>query len=34
VEPGAFKPLTEFIGTQTKGRARAEVLDTAVMHED
>lgn len=34
VEPGAFKPLTEFIGTQTKGRARAEVLDTAVVHED
>lgn len=34
VEPGAFKLLTEFIGTQTKGRARAEVLDTAVMHED
>ncbi|EON62234.1 hypothetical protein W97_01455 [Coniosporium apollinis CBS 100218] len=33
VEPGAFKTLTEFIGTQTKGRARAEVLDMAVIHE-
>jgi ribosome maturation protein SDO1 len=34
VEPGAFRSLTEFVGTQTKGRARAEVLDTAVVHED
>ena len=34
VEPGAFKLLTEFVGTQTKGRARAEVLDMAVVHED
>jgi len=34
VEPGAFKTLSEFIGTQTKGRARAEVLDMAVVHED
>ncbi|KAF2843818.1 Shwachman-Bodian-diamond syndrome protein, partial [Patellaria atrata CBS 101060] len=33
VEPGAFKPLSEFIGTQTKGRARSEVLDMAVVHE-
>ncbi|PSK48663.1 SBDS family rRNA metabolism protein [Elsinoe australis] len=33
VEPGDFKPLSEFIGTQTKGRARAEVLDMAVVHE-
>jgi ribosome maturation protein SDO1 len=33
VEPGAFKTLTEFIGTQTKGKARAEVLDMAVIHE-
>ncbi|KAF2756889.1 Shwachman-Bodian-diamond syndrome protein [Pseudovirgaria hyperparasitica] len=33
VEPGAYKSLTEFVGTQTKGRARAEVLDMAVMHE-
>jgi len=34
VEPGAFKLLGEFIGGQTKGRARAEVLDMAVVHED
>ncbi|KAK8190497.1 SBDS protein C-terminal domain-containing protein [Phyllosticta capitalensis] len=34
VEPGAYRALTEFISTQTKGRARAEVLDMAVMHED
>lgn len=34
VEPGAFKDLTEFVGTQTKGKARAEVLDMAVVHEN
>jgi ribosome maturation protein SDO1 len=34
VEPGAFKALTEFIGGQTKGRGRAEILDMAVVHED
>ncbi|KAF2139517.1 uncharacterized protein K452DRAFT_327988 [Aplosporella prunicola CBS 121167] len=34
VEPGAFRALSEFISGQTKGRARAEVLDMAVMHED
>lgn len=34
VEPGSFKPLGEFIGGQTKGRARAEVLDMAVVHEN
>ena len=33
VEPGNFKPLSDFVGTQTKGRARAEVLDMAVVHE-
>ncbi|KAF2663843.1 Shwachman-Bodian-diamond syndrome protein [Microthyrium microscopicum] len=33
VEPGAFKQLTEFIGGHTKGKARAEVLDMAVVHE-
>lgn len=33
VEPGAFKPLSDFVGSQTKGRARAEVLDMAVVHE-
>lgn len=34
VEPGAFKTLGEFIGSQTKGRGRLEVLDTAIVHED
>ncbi|KAI9810729.1 MAG: hypothetical protein M1827_006067 [Pycnora praestabilis] len=34
VEPGAFKGLGEFIGGETKGRGRAEVLDMAVVHED
>jgi ribosome maturation protein SDO1 len=33
VEPGAFKGLGEFIGGETKGRGRLEVLDMAVMHE-
>lgn len=33
VEPGSFKILSEFVSTQTKGRARAEVLDMAVTHE-
>ncbi|KAF2719710.1 Shwachman-Bodian-diamond syndrome protein [Polychaeton citri CBS 116435] len=33
VEPGSFKILSDFISTQTKGRARAEVLDMAVTHE-
>lgn len=33
VEPGSFKILSEFISAQTKGRARAEVLDMAVTHE-
>ena len=33
VEPGAYKTLTEFISTQTKGKATAEVLDMAVVHE-
>lgn len=33
VEPGSFKVLSDFISTQTKGRARAEVLDMAVTHE-
>lgn len=33
VEPGVFKILTEFISNQTKGRARAEVLDMAVVYE-
>ena len=33
VEPGAFKVLGEFIGSETKGRGRVEVLDMAVTHE-
>lgn len=33
VEPGAFKTLSDFISTQTRGKARAEVLDMAVIHE-
>lgn len=33
VEPGAFKGLGEFIGGETKGRGRIEVLDMAVVHE-
>ena len=32
VEPGAFKGLGEFIGGETKGRGRVEVLDMAVVH--
>ncbi|KAL2752662.1 hypothetical protein ACRALDRAFT_2112185 [Sodiomyces alcalophilus JCM 7366] len=34
VEPGAFKGLGDFIGNETKGRGRVEVLDMAVTHED
>lgn len=34
VEPGAFKGLSEFIGAETKGKGRVEVLDMAVTHED
>lgn len=34
VEPGAFKGLGDFIGTETKGQGRVEVLDMAVTHED
>jgi len=33
-EPGAFKGLSEFVGGQTRGRGRVEVLDMAVTHED
>lgn len=33
VEPGAFKELGEFVGGETKGRGRVEVLDMAVVHE-
>lgn len=34
VEPGAFKGLSDFIGGETKGQGRIEVLDMAVTHED
>jgi ribosome maturation protein SDO1 len=34
VEPGAFKGLGDFLGTETKGKGRLEVLDMAVVHED
>ncbi|KAH7128812.1 SBDS protein C-terminal domain-containing protein [Dendryphion nanum] len=34
IDPGEYKHLNEFIGTHTKGRGRAEVLDMAVKHED
>lgn len=33
VEPGNFKTLSEFVNTQTKGKARVEVIDQAVVHE-
>ncbi|KAE8379089.1 SBDS protein C-terminal domain-containing protein [Aspergillus bertholletiae] len=33
-EPGAFKGLNEFVGNDTRGRGRVEVLDMAVTHED
>ena len=34
VEPGAFKGLGEFVGGETKGRGRVEVLDMAIVHEE
>lgn len=34
VEPGAFKGLSDFVGNETKGHGRVEVLDMAVIHED
>lgn len=34
VEPGAFKGLSDFVGSETKGQGRIEVLDMAVTHED
>lgn len=33
-EPGAFKGVSEFVATETRGRGRVEVLDMAVTHED
>ncbi|KAJ5814572.1 hypothetical protein N7474_006349 [Penicillium riverlandense] len=32
--PGAYKGLNEFIGNETRGRGRVEVLDMSVTHED
>ena len=34
VEPGAFKTLSDFIGNETRGQGRVEILDMAVTHED
>ncbi|KAG5979548.1 hypothetical protein E4U55_005030 [Claviceps digitariae] len=34
VEPGAFKALSDFIGNETRGQGRVEVLDMAITHED
>ncbi|KAG9247829.1 SBDS protein C-terminal domain-containing protein [Calycina marina] len=34
VEPGAFKGLGDFIGSETKGQGRVEVLDMAVTTSD
>nr|POF23927.1 ribosome maturation protein sdo1 [Quercus suber] len=34
VEPGSFKVMSEFISAHTKGRARAEVLDMTVTHQE
>ncbi|KAI1268318.1 SBDS protein C-terminal domain-containing protein [Xylariaceae sp. FL1019] len=34
VEPGAFKGLMDFVGNETKGQGKVEVLDTMVTHED
>ena len=33
VEPGAFRGLSEFVGSETRGKGRVEVLDMAVIHE-
>ncbi|KAF9886895.1 hypothetical protein FE257_011018 [Aspergillus nanangensis] len=33
-EPGAFKGLNEFVGNETRGRGRVEVLDMTVTHEE
>lgn len=33
-EPGAFKGLNDFVGNETRGRGRVEVLDMSVTHED
>ncbi|KAK1147537.1 hypothetical protein N8T08_000879 [Aspergillus melleus] len=33
-EPGAFKGLNEFVGNETRGRGRVEVLDMTVTQEE
>ncbi|KAF7590689.1 hypothetical protein BBP40_002524 [Aspergillus hancockii] len=33
-EPGAFKGLNDFVGNDTRGRGRVEVLDMTVTHEE
>lgn len=33
-EPGAFKGLSEFVGGETRGKGRVEVLDMSVRHDD
>lgn len=33
-DPGAFKGLNEFVGGETRGRGRVEVLDMTVTHEE
>lgn len=33
-EPGAFKGLSDFVGGETKGKGRVEVLDMAVTHDE
>ncbi|KAI9932641.1 hypothetical protein ASPWEDRAFT_33545 [Aspergillus wentii DTO 134E9] len=33
-EPGAYKGLNEFVGNETRGRGRVEVLDMTVTHEE
>ncbi|KAI5779277.1 SBDS protein C-terminal domain-containing protein [Geopyxis carbonaria] len=33
VEPGRYKALVDVVGTETKGRGRVEILDTAVVYE-
>lgn len=33
-DPGAFKSLNEFVGNETRGRGRVEVLDMAITQEE
>lgn len=33
-DPGAYKGLNEFVGNETRGRGRVEVLDMTVTHEE